>query len=234
MPLPKIEHPTKKIIVPSTQEEIFVRPFTVKEEKIALMAKESKDAFDKVNAVSQIVKNCIVSEDFDFTKCASFDAEYIYLHIMGFSVQNVFQMKFIDENEKEIPFAVNVDEVEVVFPKEKMNFDVNLNDNLGIRMRYLTFFDIEELSKTNFKDAYEESFESVKKSIEFIYDQEQIYKDFSDKELEDFINSLDPESFSKIMEFYQNSPHLYYKTEIEDSNGKKHTIELKDLSDFFT
>ena len=43
MALPKLNTPTYELEVPSTDEKIKYRPFLVKEEKILMMAMESKD-----------------------------------------------------------------------------------------------------------------------------------------------------------------------------------------------
>ena len=43
MSLPKIDAPIFETILPSTGEKIHFRPFTVKEEKILLIAKEAAD-----------------------------------------------------------------------------------------------------------------------------------------------------------------------------------------------
>ena len=43
MALPKIKHPIFELTVPSTKEQIKYRPFLVKEEKILLLAQQSKE-----------------------------------------------------------------------------------------------------------------------------------------------------------------------------------------------
>ena len=50
MALPKVEVPTYELEVPSTDEKLKFRPFLVKEEKILLMALESKDNGEMTNA----------------------------------------------------------------------------------------------------------------------------------------------------------------------------------------
>ena len=44
MALPKLEHPTYELEVPSTGKKIKYRPFVVKEEKVLLLALQSDDA----------------------------------------------------------------------------------------------------------------------------------------------------------------------------------------------
>ena len=43
MALPTINTPTYELVVPSTDEKVKYRPFLVKEEKILMMALESKE-----------------------------------------------------------------------------------------------------------------------------------------------------------------------------------------------
>ena len=49
MALPKIEHATFGLTIPSTQEDIRYRPFLVREEKILLVAQESGEANQFIN-----------------------------------------------------------------------------------------------------------------------------------------------------------------------------------------
>ena len=54
MALPKLNTPTYELEVPSTDQKIKYRPFLVKEEKILLMAMESKDNTQIIQAVKDI------------------------------------------------------------------------------------------------------------------------------------------------------------------------------------
>ena len=51
MALPKLGYPTYELELPSTGKTIKYRPFLVKEEKVLLMALESKDEKQVVSAV---------------------------------------------------------------------------------------------------------------------------------------------------------------------------------------
>ena len=44
MPLPKIDLPLFEVELPSTGEKVMLRPYTVKEEKILLVAQESEES----------------------------------------------------------------------------------------------------------------------------------------------------------------------------------------------
>ena len=58
MALPKLNTPTYELEIPSTDEKIKFRPFLVKEEKVLMMALETKDNAQIVNAVKDIVSEC--------------------------------------------------------------------------------------------------------------------------------------------------------------------------------
>ena len=55
MALPKLNTPTYELEIPSTDEKIKFRPFLVKEEKILMMALETKDNAQIISAVKDIV-----------------------------------------------------------------------------------------------------------------------------------------------------------------------------------
>ena len=66
--LPKLNNvPKYDLTIPSTNKEIKVRPFLVKEEKIMLIAVESQDPKQIATAVIDTVKSCIMT-DVDIAK----------------------------------------------------------------------------------------------------------------------------------------------------------------------
>ena len=86
MALPKIDQPLFEIEIPSTGKKTKYRPFTVKEEKILLIAQESREQNQILLAVKQIITNCV--SDIDVEKLAIFDLEYLILNIRAKSVNN--------------------------------------------------------------------------------------------------------------------------------------------------
>ena len=55
MALPKLETPTHELELPSTGEKIKYRPFLVKEQKILMMAQESKVDSEIANSITDLV-----------------------------------------------------------------------------------------------------------------------------------------------------------------------------------
>ena len=80
MSLPRIATPNYELTIPSSDKVVHYRPFLVKEEKILLLALESEDEPQIMNAVTDIINNC-VTEDVDARNLAMFDLEYIFLQL---------------------------------------------------------------------------------------------------------------------------------------------------------
>ena len=89
MALPKIDVPTYDLFLPTREEALKVRPFNVREEKLLLMALESKDQNEITNTVKQVVNNCIVSGKFDVNKSPFFEVDFIFIFPDGVTVSTL-------------------------------------------------------------------------------------------------------------------------------------------------
>ena len=70
MALPRLnEVPEYELVIPSTKENIQFRPFLVKEQKILLMAFESRDTKQIMQAIGKTIESCI--PDIKLAKLAS-------------------------------------------------------------------------------------------------------------------------------------------------------------------
>ena len=92
MALPIIETPRYELTLPSQDIKVQYRPFLVKEEKILLMAMESKDNNEIVNATKNILRACTF-EKLDIEKLPMFDIEYILLQVRSKSVGEISNFK---------------------------------------------------------------------------------------------------------------------------------------------
>ena len=64
MALPKIAVPTFILTLPSSGNVIEFRPFLVKEEKLLLIASESKDNAQMLRAMISVIDACVITEGF--------------------------------------------------------------------------------------------------------------------------------------------------------------------------
>ena len=236
MALPKLNTPTYELEVPSTDEKIKYRPFLVKEEKILLMAMESKDNAQIINAVKDIVSSCTF-EKLNVATMPMFDMEYIFLNIRAKSVGEVSKLKILCPDDKKTYASVELDltKVEVQVGDEHSN-KIELTDDMGIIMTYPTidsFLEsgIETVNASNMLDV-------VGSCVLQIYEQkgEKVYqaKDQTKKELTEFIESMNSGQFKKLQSFFDTMPKLTHTIQVKNPKTKKTSdVKLTGLNDFF-
>ena len=87
MALPKIDSAIHSTTLPSNNQTVKYRPFLVKEEKILMTAQESRDEEAILDAVRQILGNCVVSpKKFDVDNLPMFDIEWLFIRLRAVSV----------------------------------------------------------------------------------------------------------------------------------------------------
>jgi len=236
MALPKLNTPTYELEVPSTDEKIKYRPFLVKEEKILLMAMESKDNAQIINAVKDIVTSCTF-EKVNVSKMPMFDMEYIFLQIRSKSVGEVSKLKVLCPDDKKTYASVELDltKVEVQVGDDHTN-KIELTDDMGMIMTYPTidsFLEsgIEKIDATNMLDV-------IGSCVLQIYEEkgEKVYeaKDQTKKELSDFIESMNSGQFKKLQSFFDTMPKLKHELKVKNPKTKKESkVTLTGLNDFF-
>ena len=79
MPLPTIATPTYELILPSTGKKVKYRPFLVKEEKLLILALDSKDQVEITNSVKDVLKKCVLTRGIKIDDLPTFDIEYLIL-----------------------------------------------------------------------------------------------------------------------------------------------------------
>jgi hypothetical protein len=230
MALPKIKHPTYKITIPSNGKEVNFRPFTVQEEKMLLMAKNTENTEDIINTVKQVIQNCII-EPIDAEKLAIFDIEYIFIKLRSKSVGEIVDLEYTDpETEENIKFKVNLDDIEIKKHEGHTN-KLTLFEKIGVSMRYPTLEEVKAVEKSGKDDAV---FTMLLKCIDKIYDENEVYEDYTEKELQEFINSLPMDSMEAIKDFFETMPSVEHTVKLKNKSGEIKEIVLKGINSFFT
>ena len=234
MSLPKISYPTYTIKVPSTKKNVKFRPFLVKEEKLLLMAKESENNSDILLSIKQIVNNCCLDENFDNEKMTIFDLEYIFIKLRAFSVDNIVKVSYKDEEDgQNYEFEVDLNAVEVEFPEKNEN-NIKISDTFGILMKYPSASLYEDKDFLNLDKDY--LFELIVRCIDKIYEGDNVFeaKNYTMKDLGDFLENLESKTFVSVQNFLMNSPKLLHVIKYKNSLGNEKEIRLSSLNDFFT
>jgi hypothetical protein len=221
-------------MLPSTQQKVSFRPFLVKEEKLLLIAQASDDQADIIRAIKQVISNCITDHSVDVNQFTTFDLEYFFIKLRAKSVQNLITLSYRDnEDQKIYDVQVNLDDIEVVRDRESINvIDVTPSSKITLKYPQISVMD----AVKDIDDAVDFNFAIMQACIDTIEDNGNVYKteDFSREEVQQFLDSLDVNSYQGIQKFIEAMPRLEHTITYTNSNGKVVSIVLKTLTDFFT
>lgn len=130
---------------------------------------------------------------------------------------------------------VNINDVKVTITENRNN-KIQLTDTVGIILKDLTYGENKNIKFNDAETEVERLNNNLKlliKHIEKVYDDEQVYTDFTEKEMLEFIEQLSTEDIEKIQEYIETSPRLEHKIELVCPKcGFTTTQQLVGLSDF--
>lgn len=231
MALPVIDSPIFSIELPSTKNTLRFRPFTVKEEKLLLLASESEDAKTVSDTIKQVLNNCFIDE-VDINTLAIFDVEYVFLKLRAKSVNNIIELQFKDDHDKNVKTEIDLEEVIVEFDPEHTN-QINLSEKVILTMKYPSFSMFEAMSggkeNTDMSDILKETIDKVVNGDEVLS-----LKDYSNEEITAFTDSFTSKNMRDIEKFFGTLPKLKMDVKYRDSEGNDKVREVVGLQNFFT
>ena len=241
--LPKIDVPIYETTLISTGKTIKFRPFLVKEQKLFMMAAQSDNSKDVIDAIRQVLTNCILDTEVDVNTLPSFDLEYLFMHLRARSVGEVVNLRYVCNNkvkdekgeEKDcgglVKIDINLTEIEPTKNPEHSN-KVELSKNLGIVMKYPNFNIVNNLNIKSEVDMLNVIIEC----IDYIYDKDNIYyaKDTDKKELMNFIENMQQTDLAKIQKFFETMPKIIKKFDFKCPKcSYKEEMDIEGIQSFF-
>jgi len=238
MALPKLNVPVYEAILPSTEKVIKYRPFLVKEEKLLFTAQESGEEA-VLPAVKQIIKNCVQGE-LDIDNMPLFDIEYLFLRLRAKSVGEEVTLGLkpwgCPQNNGELcefttEVSVNLEEIKCVKDK-KHTSKIMLDNKIGIMMKY------PDISQMNMGESENDilGMKIIKNSINMIFTEEDTHErgSFTDKELDEFVDSLNTKQMDKIRNFFETMPTLKHTVKYNCKTcGEEKETTVQGLNSFF-
>ena len=240
MPLPTIETPTYELKLPSSNKKVKYRPFLVKEEKILIIALETKNQSDITNAVTDVLKKCVLTKGIDIDTLPTFDIEYLFLNIRAKSIGEDIKLTVTcpDDGKTKVPVTIYVDEIKVTKPRGHTK-DVVLDDKMTLRMKYPSLsqfisnnFDTEDEAEA----LVDRTFNVVADCMDTVFTEEDAWdaKDYTPDERIDFVNQLNSKQYKAVEKIFATMPKLSHKIDVVNPNTKeKSSIVLEGLADFF-
>lgn len=230
--LPKIDLPLFELELPSTGEKIKYRPFSVKEEKILLVAQESDDPSQTVLAVKQIVNNCLVNIDVE--KLAMFDLEYVLLVLRSKSVDNNIRFAVNDPDTKEtVELEIDLNQVKVTRDDEHTN-QIKINDDYTLFLKYPTIEEFIKIAGSDPKDPLTNYFIMVS-CLDSVASEDDVHKfeDYTDEEIDEFMDNLQGDVIKKIQKFFETMPRLRHEMKYTNKDDKEQTFVIEGMKSFF-
>jgi hypothetical protein len=242
--LPKIDVPIYELTLPLTKQKIKYRPFLVKEEKILLMAMEADDEKSIMDAIKQIVSNCIL-DDIKVDELTTSDLEFLFLNLRARSVGDVVDLQYkcnnkikseSGEHECGNVMKFNIKLLDIV-PEVQDDAvkNIKITDKLGIMMRYPTIemYEKSSIGKTSELDV---AMEILLECVDFVYDDDSVYynKDIPRAELREFVENLTRDQFGNMQKFISSIPKLKKDLKFKCNKcGYEENIVVEGLQNFF-
>ena len=234
MALPKLDTPTYSLVLPSTGQEIKYRPFLVKEQKLLMMAQESKEQTNISETMSNVISSCTFN-NINPNQIPLFDIEYIFLKIRSKSVGETQEIRVLcpDDGETYGNVTLNLDEIEVQMTEGHTN-EINLTDKIKIIMKYPQLKDMRGLDSID-TTQMEQIFAVMKHCVWEVHDGDKVYNrvDITDKDIEDFIDSFDNKQLESILNFFTTMPKLRHAVKVTNPKTKVESeLVLEGLESF--
>lgn len=241
--LPRNDLPNYQISLPSNGQSLTIRPYTVKEEKILMLASQNDDENERESSVKQVIKNCIISpESFDVSDLKLYDVDYLFLQLRARSSGETVTLTFepIKGSEcvncsKERKVLIDLLTIGVKTPDNHIK-KFQLNEKLGIVMKDPTFKLVKDISKAKESQNFDDILKIYAKCIDYLYDADENIYTAKDSKLEDlvsFIEGLKSTEFQKIDQFFETLPHLEHIVDLGCSEcNRDQSLVLKELRDF--
>ena len=232
MALPKLETPIYETELPSTGEKIKYRPFLVKEQKLLLIAQESKDTKETMQSMTQLIDSCTFNKINTLTS-PLFDIEYLFLRIREKSVGSKITIMITcpDDNETKVPVKMDLTDVNVQMTAGHTN-EIKISKDIKIIMKYPLLSDI---AKVEIEGSDNSVFSILQQCVHEIHHGDTIYHkvDMTDKDLEEFIDSFSTQQFELVTEFFETMPKLRHIVNVTNPNTKvKSEVVIEGLESF--
>tara|TARA_R100000234_G_C4942068_1_gene153417 strand:+ start:37 stop:741 length:705 start_codon:yes stop_codon:yes gene_type:complete len=232
MALPKLNTPQYDLELPSTGGKIKYRPFLVKEQKLLMMAQESENEDQIANTITSIIDSCTDGQ-LNAKQLPIFDVEYIFLQLRSKSVGETSNIKVLcpDDGKTYVEKIIKLDEIDVHMTADHTNI-VELTDKIKILMKYPVMGDMKGIDISAGLDG---TFGLISKCVHEIHDGDTVHSriDMSDKELDEFIDTLTSNQFEQVMNFFNTMPKLRHSISVTNPKTKKKgEVMLEGLQSF--
>ena len=233
MALPRVNTPDYTLELPSTGKTIKYRPFLVKEQKILMMAQDTKDETQLADAMGTLVSSCTYGT-LDASTSPLFDIEYVFLKIRSKSVGSKVDLMVVcpDDEKTQAKVSLDLDDINVTMTDDHIN-EVQVNDKVKVVFRYPILHDLKGLTE-NPTDV-DRVFHVLNRCISEIHFGDDVYQrsDMTEKDIDEFVDQLTTEQFERLSDFFNSMPKLRHAIKVTNPKTKvKSEVVLEGLESF--
>ena len=222
--------PKYETIIPSSGTKVWFRPFLVKEEKKLLIVQEFGTEKEIIKCMVEILESCFDSNIFG--SLPLFDIEYLFLQLRSKSISSVvFSVLTCPYTKENIKISINLDEIVLTTDKNHTK-KLNLGNRITLNMKYPS---VDMLLESDINVSSESIYNVALNCMESIQTQDELIscKEQTKEELEDFLNNMSIEQFSKITQFFETIPKLEKTIEYKTKDSIDRKLLLRGIKDFF-
>ena len=232
MTLPVLNTPNYEMEVPSTGEKVEYRPFLVKEQKVLMIAQESKDPNMMANTMCDLIESCCDNVK-GVEKMPTFDLEYMFLQLRAVSVGSEIELELLcqDDETTKVPVKIDLEDIKVEeLPNHKK--EVMITDKIGMTFKYPSLKDIAKYGQEGVS-AVDTTFGVIQDCLVNIFDEKEVYDEMSQEELQEFVEQMTTDQFEGVQEFFDTMPKLRHTIEVKNPNtGVVNKVHLEGMQSF--
>ena len=231
MALPVLnDTPKYELEIPSTGRKVKFRPYLVKEEKILMMAAETQDGAQMMDAILDTIKACVQS-DLKIEDLTTFDLEYLFIKLRSKSVGESSTINLSCKSCKEPnEHIINLEEIECVGSGSEKY--IQLDEKITVEMKYPSYKDLDMNAPED-----EMGFKVLANSLKAVLtdkDERIEIEDEPPESVRAFLESMTKSQFERISEFLLSMPQVKHTAEYDCVKcGEHNNVELKGIQSFF-
>ncbi len=236
MALPRLnENSQYELTIPSKKQIVQYRPFLVKEQKVLLIAYESQDRRQILNAMLNTIEACL-KEPLNVKALSTFDVDYMFTQIRAKSVGETSDILIgCTECETQNEVKINLEEIKIDVGEN--NNLIELTDKISVRMRFPNYdYFISNDVLMGESTQSEQLMALVVSCIDAVETEDEriSMQDESNEEIMGFLDSLTTDQFDKIAQFTLDLPKLEHEVAFKCKDcGTDNKRILRGIDDFF-
>lgn len=225
--------PKFQITLPISGTKVEYRPFIVKEEKILLMAAETKDERTMISAVKDVVLSC-TSGKVNIMDLPTSDMEYLFLQLRSSSVgETVTPMIKCEGCKTPNEVSINLKEIKPTF-HENHEKKIHLAQDIYILMKHPTISDLEKIG--NEGSDVDRALRMIVKCIDKVINGDTVYNtsEMDMNEVKEFVENLTQSQFNKLIQFVETMPSMQTRVKFDCRKcNQTNDLVLKGMANFF-